>query len=451
MLLLGAGFFPHPAFLALVPGFLLGVVRRWWTSAQALAVCAALASVVSFHFLSSSTEYLPLEPLDRFLVELTSDPKPLAGGLWKSEATVLRAGDAWRESSARWQLSLVAAQPWQRGSSLQVQGARDNRLLNARILITQKAPPWYELFRENIRTFVSRRLVQDGGRAGPLALAFLLGDERDLSSREEELFRQAGLAHILALSGSHLSLWVAFFALIFRRLPFFLRIVILPLALTGIYCWCAGDLPALMRAWGALVLQSVRRQRGERSDPLEDLGILVVLFGILRPDYLSNVSFLLSLSAMAGLFLALRFPSPGTRCLGPTLALGFWTGAGAFLGSLPLVTGVFGVFQPLGLLLSLPSGFLAAGFLVCAGLQLLTPPGWEGLTRWGLDLFYLGLLGVAGLGTVFPPLKVPPWTGALVTAVVGILLGIGYKRARGTTSQLRFTQRYKRTPEFPRI
>ncbi len=69
-----------------------------------------------------------------------------------------------------------------------------------------------------LRAALSERLSQRiGGEEGALCVAFLLGDKSLLSDDSVLHFRRVGISHLLALSGLHVSIMIAFLEFVLRR------------------------------------------------------------------------------------------------------------------------------------------------------------------------------------------------------------------------------------------
>lgn len=88
-----------------------------------------------------------------------------------------------------------------------------------------------------------------GGESGALSVALLLGNRSLLSDDTTLSFRRAGVAHILALSGMHVSAIIGFLELILRRMRIakLIRALTVPSVLIG-YLLLTGFSPSTVRA-----------------------------------------------------------------------------------------------------------------------------------------------------------------------------------------------------------
>jgi ComEC/Rec2-related protein len=151
--------------------------------------------------------------------------------------------------------------------------------------------------------FLVERLESVTGDAFALAQALLLGIRDDLDPEIPQLFKTAGCAHILALSGQHLSILCSlaglFFVKVLRRRD--LAAAAVPL-IAILFTWIAGAGPSLLRA----AIMSVAAAAASRLDrPQKGISTLSLAFclalGVSPPDARS-LSFVLSYGAMLGLF-----------------------------------------------------------------------------------------------------------------------------------------------------
>ncbi|WP_337845569.1 ComEC/Rec2 family competence protein [Thermus sp.] len=242
-------------------------------------------------------------------------------------------------------------------------------------------------FREALRVRLAAGL---SGEAKEVLEGLILGEKRGLEELYP-LFQQAGLAHLLALSGLHVGLLGGAFLLFFPLGRF--RYLLALLAL-GFYLLLAGPSPSLVRAslMGGLSLLGLFLGLG-RAALLQGLGLALFLQLLLRPEVVLGLGFQLSHLAVLGMALVL-----------PTLKLprGAW---GMVLGVLAATLAAQSLLVPLLLhhfhLLPLLSPFINLLALPLAAL--LMPLGF-------LKLF---------LGAPLAPLAEPLARGLLALAEVG--------------------------------
>ncbi|MCS7206602.1 MAG: ComEC/Rec2 family competence protein [Dehalococcoidia bacterium] len=258
-----------------------------------------------------------------------------------------------------------------------------------------------------------------------LAQALLLGLRGDLLPEEWEAFRQAGTAHLLAVSGLHVALVLgvleAITAVVWGRRPWTL---VVPVAGMWGYALLAGMGPPVVRAslMGSMALGA--RALGRPYAPVAALAVTVGVMAGLSPSLLGQPSFQLSVAGMAGLV-----------ALGPRIhallhhAIGRWeTGRpwlsalvgstavslGASLGAVPLAALTFEHLPTLGVVATLVSLPLLLPSLVLSGATALTGLAWEPL---GVGVGWVAWLMVAGLRLPSALLGDMAWASVQVTDV----------------------------------
>ncbi|MFN9644300.1 MAG: ComEC/Rec2 family competence protein [Cyanobacteriota bacterium] len=245
------------------------------------------------------------------------------------------------------------------------------------------------------RRIAKRFLTGAGPERGGLLAALVLGSAVvPLPQDLREAFRVSGLSHALAASGFHLTVLLGAVLVVARPFGRAGRLLLASGAIV-VFLLLAGPQPSVVRAvlMGALALGA--REAGLRGRPLGLLALSGAGMLLLRPDWLQDVGFQLSVAATAGLVVsadpleaavraplaALPLPHPASpQKLAALLAPALAVPLAASLWTLPLQLLHFGVVP----LWAVPANMLAA--------PLLTP-----LT--------LGAMGAAVVGLVAPPLQ----------------------------------------------
>lgn len=210
-----------------------------------------------------------------------------------------------------------------------------------------------------------------------LVQAMLLGRRQDLSSGLRTLYNQVGAGHVLALSGLHVGvLFLLLNALLLRLLTWpgprrwVGGAIIL---LLWLYVVLTGCSPSLVRAAVMVSLMTVSLVRQSGFSSWHTLGVAALAILFFSPSALWSVSFQLSFSAVAGIFLFYRMNGKwAERSLpvrwfrnGVTLSLS------AQLGCMPLVVYYFHTLSLSSVLLSPLYILLATCILYLALLALL--------------------------------------------------------------------------------
>ena len=159
----------------------------------------------------------------------------------------------------------------------------------------------------DLRRAIAQRLIAHAGpeRGGLLAALVIGSAVVPLPADLNENFRASGLSHALAASGFHLTVLLGATLALARPLGRWPRLGGAAGAIL-LFLLLAGPQPSVVRAvlMGALTLLLL--ELGTQGRPLGILALSVVAMLLLRPDWLLDVGFQLSVAATAGLLLTAR-------------------------------------------------------------------------------------------------------------------------------------------------
>ncbi|MEC7526317.1 MAG: DNA internalization-related competence protein ComEC/Rec2 [Myxococcota bacterium] len=225
------------------------------------------------------------------------------------------------------------------------------------VRISRAPPPWHRLghaLRSRIRDGLEATLSRT---AAGLGRTLLLGETRALDEDHRDAVRGAGLSHVLAVSGLHVTLLAGAVVLLLgftlarleplaaridtRRLAHALGI---PVALA--YATLVGDAPS---AWRAAVTASIAwglTASGRRPRPVAVTAAAALALGVSRPDDLARPGFALSIVATA----ALVTGAPAARGF---VRAGLVVAARTMVATAPIVVWLFGDLPLVGLLANL--------------------------------------------------------------------------------------------------
>jgi competence protein ComEC len=138
--------------------------------------------------------------------------------------------------------------------------------------------------------------------------AVLLGRRELLSKEVKSIFREAGAAHLLAISGLHMSLvsLILFYILKFFNIKFRPRLAISILFLL-LYTFLIGPKPATLRAGIMYSVFGVSLLMKRRVCPLNSLGLAGLISLFINPLWISDIGFQLSFMAVFGIIFGYRF------------------------------------------------------------------------------------------------------------------------------------------------
>ena len=262
---------------------------------------------------------------------------------------------------------------------------RTGSVVSSRVISLARGPPaWIDRARASVR---ARILATFPEQTGPMARALVLG-ETDLSDADDEAFRQSGLAHLLAVSGTHLVLVVLGLVRLLRAILCRVNILAarldvsrvgsaLGVPIAWVYADFAGGSGSARRAAWMLSVGLLAVALGRRAHALRAFALSLVLAALVDPLIAFDVSFALSAAATAGLLawspaltkaLSRRLPRPIASSLAATLS--------ATLPCAPILA----TFAP-----TLPIGSALANLLAVPVGELAALPLWERLQRRVVD------------------------------------------------------------------
>ncbi len=187
---------------------------------------------------------------------------------------------------------------------------------------------------------------------------FLLGDTRAVPSDVVTAYRDAGLSHLLAVSGENVAFALALVAPLLRRLPLAARTIV---AATVIVVFAAMTRfePSVLRACGMASIALLAALLGRPASRVRILAGAVIVLLIADPFLLRSVGFLLSCGASAGIAFAeppIARRLPGPRVIREPLAVSL----AAQLGVVPVLLIAFGEFPLIAPLTNLAAAPAAA-------------------------------------------------------------------------------------------
>ena len=130
----------------------------------------------------------------------------------------------------------------------------------------------------------------------------LLGEKEELDAEVKALYQRNGIAHILSISGLHITLLGMGIYRLLKRLGMPVRAAaVCGAASLLMYGVMVGMNVSASRAIGMYLLQMLGIFVGRTYDMLTGLGLMAVLFVLQEPERLFDVSFLMSFGAVLGI------------------------------------------------------------------------------------------------------------------------------------------------------
>lgn len=173
---------------------------------------------------------------------------------------------------------------------------------NAKVLQTEPAELPLRQFLEGIRSSLSAILESSAGTDAPVFQAMLLGDKTNLDQEVKTLYQIAGIVHILAISGMHISILGMGFYKLLLKVGFRLKTAaIASLGVMLLYGMMIGGSVSTMRSLSMFFLLMAGKISGRTYDMLTGLSLSAILLLLESPAYLYDSGFLLSFGTVIGI------------------------------------------------------------------------------------------------------------------------------------------------------
>lgn len=255
------------------------------------------------------------------------------------------------------------------GSILNVQIEQLNKKTDESFFIVKNAEfLGWKNFLSKIRGFFRlqfKRLMYMWGNAGGLLLALLSSSKEYTSFEFSNAFRLAGLSHILALSGMHVSIFStltekSFFKILGKNKTNFLSLIIVLL-----FVWFAGIAPSLTRAMISTIIIFIAAKLNLKLKIIDVLCLSFLIQLSIYPQDSSSISFILSYLALFGILTVGTYIKPFlTNFLGTTLSSSLSSSIGAVLVTIPVCAVIWGYITPIGIISTIFISPLVTFFLI---------------------------------------------------------------------------------------
>lgn len=157
-------------------------------------------------------------------------------------------------------------------------------------------------FGEKIRLYIYNVTQQYMPLNGDVAYALITGDRNSLDETKTEAFQNAGIVHLLVVSGLHVNFIVFIFGYLLQKLKvkeyIQLPILLVPLLF---YAYICNYTPSILRAIIMTVCLYLSRIIHGRYDILTSLCWSTTIILLLQPEYLYDIGFQLSVMSVFGI------------------------------------------------------------------------------------------------------------------------------------------------------
>lgn len=210
-----------------------------------------------------------------------------------------------------------------------------------------------------------KRLMYGWGNAGGLLLALISGSREYTEPEVGTAFKNAGLSHILALSGMHLSLFGGIALFLGKKVSTKRIASGIQLAALCFFVWFAGISPSLFRAFlSALIIFLASVLKINAPEGLSILSLTFLIHIMIFPSHIFDAGFMLSYSSLAGIIL---FSKSVKKIIHPfvpyKIRSSLGDSASAQATTAPVALRLFGKVMPVGIAASVVVSPLITVFL----------------------------------------------------------------------------------------
>ena len=300
-------------------------------------------------------------------------------------------------------------------------------------------------WRNNLTEHIRGRI---GGDAGAIAAALVTAEQRAIAAETVEALRQAGLAHVLAISGLNMVLAAGTFLvgarMMMALIPGFAerypakKIAALgALVMVTLYILVSGGAISAVRSWIMICVMLVAVLFGRSAISLRNVALSAILILVVTPSAVTNPGFQMSYAATLGLVAGYAVwrerPVRKEKRAGPLGLLG--GSVGRFFGGL-LLSSLIGSLSTLvysvGHFHRIPAYGLAGNLLAMPVISAIVMP--FGLIAvllmpFGLDAIPFAIMGKGIDWMIALSMWVSDWRGEIVTGRIPqsafLLIGLG--------------------------
>ena len=159
----------------------------------------------------------------------------------------------------------------------------------------------YQTLLFQIREHLKRVLERTAGEAAPVFSAMVLGEKGELPKETKMLYQMAGIIHILAISGLHISLLgMGLYELLKKSGLGIWSAGFFSLTVMIFYGEMTGESVSAMRAVAMFLIATGAKILGRIYDMMTALSVSAMILLLEAPAYLYNTGFLLSFGAVLG-------------------------------------------------------------------------------------------------------------------------------------------------------
>ena len=174
---------------------------------------------------------------------------------------------------------------------------------------------FYTLLMKERKKAINQILRSFSAETSGVVISLLTGDKNYVSSELYAAYSDSGAAHLMAVSGLHLSVWIMFvLEILKKRNALTKKKIVLLMLFTVCIMFFASFGGSVMRAGFMMILYLFSELFGERADSLNSLGFCAICLFLQNPYIAVNAGFLLSFVSVLTIVL-IALPLSETVCL----------------------------------------------------------------------------------------------------------------------------------------
>lgn len=177
------------------------------------------------------------------------------------------------------------------------------KITNVKVIEERKANPIFQISNEIKTKIISNTKEALDEETSSILLGLLLGNKDDIDENIEENFRSAGMAHILAVSGMHVTYVILGLSLIMKKILGKRRNYIFCICVLIVYMFITNFSASVTRAGIMGIIMILSKIFYRKNDIYTALSISLVIILIYNPFLIQSLGLLLSYGGVIGIIL----------------------------------------------------------------------------------------------------------------------------------------------------
>lgn len=177
------------------------------------------------------------------------------------------------------------------------------KISNVKVIEERKANPIFQISNEIKTKIISNTKEALDEETSSILLGLILGNKDDIDENIEENFRSAGMAHILAVSGMHVTYVILGLSLIMKKILGKRRNYIFCICVLIVYMFITNFSASVTRAGIMGIIMILSKIFYRKNDIYTALSISLVIILIYNPFLIQSLGLLLSYGGVIGIIL----------------------------------------------------------------------------------------------------------------------------------------------------